>query len=161
MKATDTSYCSTLGLKWNEIGTEKPPTGTEIQNEALASALVEKVQFTKEELNNFNFSHLSYDCYIKAGDCTLNLRIWSCYNWLRSCCVQSWTRILLALLCYRMVPWQCGRLEHSDLDLEGAACAVTCHSEIFLYFSQATVKSSWSMDASMSLPAESKFLCRR
>jgi hypothetical protein len=34
---------SNLGLKWREVGTEKPPTGTEIVNELLAAELKKKV----------------------------------------------------------------------------------------------------------------------
>ncbi len=35
---------SKLGLKWREVGTEKPPTGTEIVNELLAAELKKKVE---------------------------------------------------------------------------------------------------------------------
>jgi len=56
------------GLKWHRLDLKKPPTGTEIENEALALALSEKISFTQEELDNFNVSDLSYDSYIKAGD---------------------------------------------------------------------------------------------
>jgi hypothetical protein len=37
----------TLGLKWKEAGSEKPSTGTEIENVVLAAALQEKDEFKK------------------------------------------------------------------------------------------------------------------
>jgi len=57
------------GLKWNQLDYQKPLTGTEIQNEALALALLEKVDFTQEEWDKFNVSDLLYNSYIKADAC--------------------------------------------------------------------------------------------
>ena len=75
-------------LKWKEAGSEKPSTGTEIENEPLAAALQNQVKFTKEEWKDFqvvtvdgeavnpgghisdkkNAADLSSDSYIKAGN---------------------------------------------------------------------------------------------
>ena len=61
------------GLKWKMIGSEKPAKGSELENEALASALQYKVEFTMEELDQI-FDHklqsaaLSYECFIKVLD---------------------------------------------------------------------------------------------
>ena len=56
------------GLKWEIIGSEKPETGTEIENEELSAALLEgKVEFRKEEIDKFNVPDLSHDSYIKVG----------------------------------------------------------------------------------------------
>ena len=57
-----------LGAQWAEVGSEKPQTGAEISNEALASALREKREFGKEEWDKFNVSHVTCDSYIKVGD---------------------------------------------------------------------------------------------
>jgi hypothetical protein len=56
-----------LGLNWKETGSEKPATGTEIKNDLLAAALQEKVDFKKEEWDEFQVADLSSDSYIKAG----------------------------------------------------------------------------------------------
>jgi hypothetical protein len=52
-----------VGLKWEQVGTDKPHSGTEVKNAAsLAAALREKLEFTKEEFKRFqvNVSHTSY-----------------------------------------------------------------------------------------------------
>jgi hypothetical protein len=59
---------STSHLKWKNVGSEKPSTGTEIKNVLLAAALQEKVEFKKEEWNKFDLADLSIDSYIKAGN---------------------------------------------------------------------------------------------
>jgi hypothetical protein len=58
------------GLKWVEIGSDKPKVGTEIVNEPLALALQYKTQFTRAEFDKFGVSQLNQDSYIqgKAGD---------------------------------------------------------------------------------------------
>ncbi len=56
------------GLKWKEAGSEKPSTGTEIKNERLAEALQKKVEFNKEEWDDFQVADLSSDSYIYASD---------------------------------------------------------------------------------------------
>ncbi len=57
-----------LGLKWKEAGSDKPSTGTEIQNELLAAALQKKIEFKKEEWEKFQVANLSSDSYVKAGN---------------------------------------------------------------------------------------------
>jgi hypothetical protein len=71
---------SALGLQWKDVGSEKPSTGTEIENELLAAALQKQVQFKREEWQKFreewqkcekngkNVVKLSSDSYIKSGD---------------------------------------------------------------------------------------------
>jgi hypothetical protein len=67
--------CEGQGLKWKEAGqalkwkeAKKPSTGTEIENELLAAALQNQVEFKKEEWEKFQVADLSSDSYIKAGD---------------------------------------------------------------------------------------------
>ena len=56
------------GLKWKDVGRQKPKAGTEIDNENLAHFLrLGQVEFSKEELNEFDLSNLSCDDYIKVG----------------------------------------------------------------------------------------------
>ena len=43
-----------LGLRWREMGSEKPDTGTEIRNTALGTALRDKMKFTREEFDRFH-----------------------------------------------------------------------------------------------------------
>jgi hypothetical protein len=76
-----------LGLKWKEIGSEEPLTGTEIKNELLSVTLQKKMKsrwqrfqrvlsdsdafefkFRKDEWAKFEVANLSSDSYIKAGD---------------------------------------------------------------------------------------------
>ncbi len=59
----------TLGFKWRETGSKQPSTGTEIKNDVLAAALLEKVEFKKEEWEQFQVVNLSSENYIKAGNC--------------------------------------------------------------------------------------------
>jgi hypothetical protein len=56
----------TPGLRWTEVGLEKPKTGTEIKNALLAGALQHKKQFSQEELDTFQLTTLSYGSYIKV-----------------------------------------------------------------------------------------------
>ena len=56
------------GLRWIDIGFEKPTSGDEIDNADLATALENKTEFTKEELSQMNVSNLSHHSYIKAND---------------------------------------------------------------------------------------------
>ncbi len=61
-------HTTIFGLKWKEAGSEKPSTGTEIKNELLAAAVQEKVEFKKEEWEDFKVADLSTDSYVKAGN---------------------------------------------------------------------------------------------
>jgi hypothetical protein len=56
-----------LRCVWKDVGSEIS-TGTEIKNELLAAALLEKVEFKKEEWDKFHLTDLSSDSYIKAGN---------------------------------------------------------------------------------------------
>ena len=58
-----------LGLKWKEAGSEKPLTGAEIKSAALSAALQAKIDFTISEWEDFGVSDISYNSYVKAGDC--------------------------------------------------------------------------------------------
>jgi hypothetical protein len=64
----DNSDARALGLKWKEVGSQKTTKGTAIINEALATALQQKAEFSLQELRKFNVGELSYDSYIKVGD---------------------------------------------------------------------------------------------
>jgi len=57
-----------LGLNWEEVDFQKPPTGTLINNTALASALTGKFELTKDEWDLLNVGDVSYDSYIKVGE---------------------------------------------------------------------------------------------
>ena len=57
-----------LGLKWERIWSKKQLTGTEISNDALASGLEEKTEFSRKEWEEFGVSNLTHQSYIKAGD---------------------------------------------------------------------------------------------
>ena len=54
------------GLKWIEVGSEAPETGTLIYNPFLATALTQKLDFTAEELDAFMLGQLSWDSYINV-----------------------------------------------------------------------------------------------
>jgi hypothetical protein len=54
------------GLKWMDVGSEKPRLGMEIKNSALAAALQQNLNFTEQELYEFKVGKLSYGCYIKV-----------------------------------------------------------------------------------------------
>ena len=57
------------GSKWRLAGSEKPQTGTEIKNPALATALGKKLEFTAKELETFKIGkRVSYDSYIQVDD---------------------------------------------------------------------------------------------
>jgi len=55
----------TTAYQWQE--TDKPETGTEIYNDLLASALLEKFEFNQAELESFD-QEFFYNTYIKAGE---------------------------------------------------------------------------------------------
>jgi hypothetical protein len=56
-----------IGLKWEKVGSEKPETGTEIENGELLAALQKgKVEFRKEEIDAFKLTDLSHESYIKV-----------------------------------------------------------------------------------------------
>jgi hypothetical protein len=53
------------GLQWKEAGSETTQTGSEIQNDKLAAALMRlQLRFSQEELDAFDLSLLSYDSCI-------------------------------------------------------------------------------------------------
>ena len=56
------------GLTWEDVGSERPGTGTEITCEALAHALQQRLEFSEDELDTFQVSALSNDCFIKSGE---------------------------------------------------------------------------------------------
>lgn len=53
-----------VGLKWEHMYTVRPKTGTEINNQALSEALQQKLDFAREEWDNFNVSGLSFHTYV-------------------------------------------------------------------------------------------------
>jgi hypothetical protein len=56
------------GLKWEEIGETRPPTGVEMSCPQLQLALTDKVVFTTSELQKLGASKVSFDSYIKVGE---------------------------------------------------------------------------------------------
>jgi len=59
---------STLGLKWKAVGAQKPTKGQEIENDALAEKLRQRLDLTEEELDGFQI-HISYDSCVQSGGC--------------------------------------------------------------------------------------------
>jgi len=62
-----------VGLKWQEVGSEKPAQGNEVKNEVKNEALArrleqQQLEFTKEEWDMFKVPALTDDSYIKAGN---------------------------------------------------------------------------------------------
>jgi len=57
-----------LGLKWENIGRERPFSGTEISNKFLAAALRGRSQFTEEEFTAFKVSEVTASSYIQVDD---------------------------------------------------------------------------------------------
>ena len=56
------------GVKWKEMGSQKPKKGKEIQNKALAAKLQQKqLEFTEEELDGFEIDRICYNNFIKSG----------------------------------------------------------------------------------------------
>jgi hypothetical protein len=56
------------GLRWTELGKDKPMSGTEVANAGLAAALLQhRLQFTKKDLDTFHLSGVSLNSYIKLG----------------------------------------------------------------------------------------------
>jgi hypothetical protein len=57
-----------VGLKWLAVGQERPETGSEITNAALAEALLQKQDFTQDEIDTFGVQvpvHL--ESYVQVG----------------------------------------------------------------------------------------------
>ena len=55
------------GLKWCKVGETEPSHGTEFTNERLATALAQKLEFTKEELHSFGVERVRVDHFVKSG----------------------------------------------------------------------------------------------
>ena len=56
------------GVKWKEMGSQKPEKGKEIQNEALAAKLQQKqLEFTEVELDGFEIDRICYNNFIESG----------------------------------------------------------------------------------------------
>ena len=56
------------GLTWEDVGSERPGTGTEITCDALAQALQQRLEFNEDELDTFQVSALCNECFIKSGE---------------------------------------------------------------------------------------------
>lgn len=57
-----------LGLKWKEVGKEKPENGVEFYNNQLVNALKVKHVFTQNEWDSFGIVHLTYTNFIRVDD---------------------------------------------------------------------------------------------
>jgi len=53
-----------LGSKWMDVGEKKPTSGNEIMSVELRKAIQQKLEFSDEEVAQFNFSNLTNDSYI-------------------------------------------------------------------------------------------------
>jgi hypothetical protein len=57
-----------VGLKWLAVGQERPETGSEITNDALAGALLQKQDFTQDEIDAFGVQvPVPLESYIQVG----------------------------------------------------------------------------------------------
>ena len=56
------------GVKWKSQGGSEPKTGRSLENSALAKALRQKVEFTKQEWEAFGIKDLRKDHFVKSGD---------------------------------------------------------------------------------------------
>jgi hypothetical protein len=55
------------GLRWKNVGFNKPDVGLEINNATLSSALMNgRIEFDKQVLDNFKVTKMSYDSYIRV-----------------------------------------------------------------------------------------------
>lgn len=59
-------FAMASGLKWENVGSQKPEQGREISNSKLAIALQEKTQFTASEWSAFHISELQLTAVIKV-----------------------------------------------------------------------------------------------
>jgi len=57
-----------FGTNWKNKGGDRPTKGDEITNEKLSEALLERQQFTDDEVKAFHLRRLEEDSFIKAGD---------------------------------------------------------------------------------------------
>lgn len=57
----------TIGLKWRNVGRNKPALGNETTNEQLSIALLRKVQFTEQELKGFGMGDVGANDFIRSG----------------------------------------------------------------------------------------------
>ena len=59
-------FAMASGLKWENVGSQKPEQGREISNSKLAKALQEKTQFTASEWSAFHISELQSTAVIEV-----------------------------------------------------------------------------------------------
>lgn len=57
-----------LGSRWKAVGRRQPLGGNELLNDALATALRAKLEFTREELERFGLQDLQIGSFILVGD---------------------------------------------------------------------------------------------
>ena len=67
MKVTDWEAVAS-GLKWKEVGTEKPASGIELTNAALSEALKTEHEFTKDGWESFGVKGLTGSHFILVGE---------------------------------------------------------------------------------------------
>jgi hypothetical protein len=58
---------ATSGLRWRNVGGEKPSKGEELTNERLAEALQQKTEFTQAEFDAFSITGLRGYGFVKSG----------------------------------------------------------------------------------------------
>jgi hypothetical protein len=59
---------STLGFKWQGIGSERPDNGEELTNVGLSKALTQKIEFTEDEWQGFRIHGLLTKHVVRAGN---------------------------------------------------------------------------------------------
>ena len=55
-------------LVWEDVGVDRPATGSEITNPLLEAALKKKLELTKEECDQFELTGMRHDSFIKIAD---------------------------------------------------------------------------------------------
>jgi hypothetical protein len=60
-----------IGLRWKNVGLNKPDAGLEINNDGLLTALTlaqGRIEFNTKKLDSFNLSELCHDSYIRVNN---------------------------------------------------------------------------------------------
>ena len=75
LETTSRTYCRVsiaskyvLGLKWRKIGRTRPAHGQQLTDDGLASALLRKQEFSRQEWDAFGIQQLRRDHYVLVGD---------------------------------------------------------------------------------------------
>jgi len=62
------SFREASGLRWDDVGTQAPQGGTELDHASLSEALSQRKTFTEQEWMSFRIQNLQMNHFIKSGD---------------------------------------------------------------------------------------------